>query len=123
MKISNEVWNKKYLIWDFAISDLKIRYRNSVLGFAWNFLEPLLLLAVLYIVFTNIFESDIEQFPLYLLLGLIMWSMFVRGTTTALTSITSKAGIFKQIYIPLEIPAISAINFLDLKGSLFIFCF
>lgn len=108
MKITNEVWNKKSLIWIFTISDLKIRYRNSVLGFGWTLLEPLLLLAVLYIVFTNVFESDIEQFPLYLLLGLIMWNMLVRGTTTALTCITSKAGILSQIYIPLEIPAISA---------------
>lgn len=108
MKITNEVWNKKSLIWDLAISDLKVRYRNSVLGFVWTLLEPLLLLGVLYLVFTNVFESDIEQFPLYLLLGLIMWSMFVRGTTTALTSISARAGILSQMYIPLEIPAISA---------------
>jgi len=73
--IYSEVWEKRSLIWTFAISDLKLRYRNSVLGFVWTFLEPLLLLLVLYVVFTNIFKADIEHFPLYLLLGLILWQM------------------------------------------------
>lgn len=90
------------------MSDLKIRYRNSVLGFVWTFLEPLLLLSVLYIVFTNVFKSTIEAFPLYLLLGLIMWNMFVRGTQISLSSISSRAGLLTQIHIPNEIPPISA---------------
>lgn len=106
--IKNEVWKKRSIIWDFAISDLKIRYRNSVLGFVWNFLEPLLLLSVLYVVFTNVFKSTIEYFPLYLLLGLIMWNMMVRGTQMALNSTLSRSGILSQIHIPGEIPPISS---------------
>lgn len=106
--MKNELWQKKSLIWDFAIADLKIRYRNSVLGFIWTFLEPLLLLSVLYIVFTNVFKSTIEAFPLYLLLGLIMWNMFVRGTQISLNSTLSRAGVLTQIHIPNEIPPISA---------------
>lgn len=104
----NRLWAKKSLIWDFAISDLKVRYRNSVLGFIWTFLEPLLLLSVLYIVFTNVFKSQIPLFPLYLLLGLIMWNMLVKGTQLALSSIISRSGILSQIYIPLMIPPISS---------------
>lgn len=104
----NQLWVKKSLIWDFAIADLRIRYRNSVLGFAWTFLEPLLLLAVLYVVFTNIFRSQVEYFPLYLLLGLITWNMFVRGTQLGLNSTLSRKGILSQIYIPKEIPPISS---------------
>jgi len=106
--IYSEVWSKRSLIWAFAISDLKIRYRNSVLGFVWNFLEPLLLLLVLYIVFTNIFKADIEHFPLYLLLGLILWQMLDRGSTFGLNSILLKGSILSQIYIPLVVPPISA---------------
>ena len=104
----NQLWAKKSLICDFAIADLKVRYRNSVLGFVWTFLEPLLLLAVLYVVFTNIFRSQIEYFPLYLLLGLITWNMFVRGTQLGLNSTLSRSGILSQIYIPKEIPPISS---------------
>lgn len=108
MSMRNELWKKKSLIWDFAISDLKNRYRNSVLGFVWTLLEPLFILLVLYVVFTNIFKSSIEYFPLYLLLGLIMWNMFVRGTQLALNSIHSRGPVLSQIHIPPEIPSISS---------------
>lgn len=102
------VWKKRSLIYNFAISDLKIRYRNSVLGFFWTFLEPLLMLSVLYLVFTNIFKSQIEHFPLYLLLGIIIWNVFSRGTTIAINSILARGSILTQIYFPREIPSLSA---------------
>jgi len=107
-KIYQEIWKKKSLIYNFAISDLKIRYRNSVLGFFWTFLEPLLMLSVLYVVFTNLFKSQIEHFPLYLLLGIILWNMFARGTHLGLNSILSRGKILTQIYMPLEILSISS---------------
>lgn len=104
----SEVWQKRSLIWDFAISNLKIKYRNSVLGFIWSFLEPLLLLTVLYIVFTNVFKSTIEYFPLYLLLGLIIWNMFVNGTKLSIDSVLARGPLLQQIHIPNEIPPISS---------------
>lgn len=106
--IKDELWSKRSLIWNFAISDLKIRYRNSVLGFFWTVLEPLLMLAVLYIVFTNIFKSQIEHFGMYILLGIIMWNMLTRGTEIGLNSIIARSNLVTQIYFPREIPAISA---------------
>lgn len=102
------LWQKRSLIYNFAITDLKIRYRNSILGFFWTVLEPLLLLGVLYLVFTNIFKSQIEHYGLYLLLGIIMWNTFTRGTEISLNSVTSRTGIVTQIYFPREIPAISS---------------
>tara|TARA_B110000881_G_C18485543_1_gene468966 strand:+ start:168 stop:944 length:777 start_codon:yes stop_codon:yes gene_type:complete len=101
---------KKYssIILNFAISDLKIKYRNSVLGFFWSFLEPLLLLGVLYVVFTNVFENAIENFPLYLLLGLILYNTIQKGTDLGLGSISSKSDLIKQVYFPRIIPALSA---------------
>lgn len=109
MSILKELWNRRSLIWSFAISDLKIRYRNSVLGFFWTLLEPLLLMGVLYIVFTNIFKSQIEYFGLYLLIGIIMWNMFSRGTEMAMNSVLAKGGLLTHIYFPTEIPAISSV--------------
>lgn len=103
-----EIWKKRSLIYNFAISDLKIRYRNSVLGFFWTFLEPLLMLSVLYLVFTNLFKSQIEHFPLYILLGIIIWNMFSRGTTIGINSILTRSSILTQIYFPREIPSLSA---------------
>jgi len=104
----NKIWNRRSLIRTFAINDLKIRYRNSILGFFWSILEPLLMLSVLYIIFTNVVKSDIPYYPLYLLLGLIMWNMLSRGTSMGLHSIMSRGGIITKIYFPREIPAISS---------------
>lgn len=113
-----KIWQKKSLIYNFAISDLKIRYRNSILGFFWTFLEPLLMLAVLYVIFTNLFNSKIEHFPLYILIGIIMWNMFARGTQTGLNSILSRSSILTQIYLPREIPSLSSA-----LTALFMLCF
>jgi len=103
-----ELWSRKSLIRDISLVDLKLRYRGSILGFFWNFLEPLLLLSVLYVVFTSIFQSQIENFPIYLLLGIIMWNFTVRGTTFSLNSIIARAGVVTQVYFPREIFALSS---------------
>lgn len=118
-----EIIKKRSLIYNLAVADLRIRYRNSVLGFFWTFLEPLLMLTVLYIVFTNLFKSQIEHFALYILLGIILWNMFSRGTTIGLNSILSRGNILTQIYFPREIPAISAVltSFLMLCFELIVF--
>ena len=104
----DDLWQKRSLIINFAVSDLKIKYKNSILGFGWTFLEPLLLLTVLYFVFTNVFQSDIEHYPLFILLGLILYGMLQKGTDLGLNSLASKSGLLTQVYFPREIPAISA---------------
>lgn len=104
----SEIWDRRSLIVLFAFNDVKLRYRNSVLGFAWTFLEPLLMLTVLYFVFTNIIKNNIEDYPLYLLLGLIIWYMFSRATTMGLSSLTDKSGIIQKVYFRHEIVVISS---------------
>ena len=96
------------MIFAFSSHDLKIRYKNSVLGFFWTFLEPLLLLTVLYIVFTNLLKPDIEHYQLYLFLGIIMWNTFSRATSTGMNAIVQREGVVKQIYFPREILVISS---------------
>ena len=104
-----EVWSRRSLIITLAITDLKLRYRNSVLGFSWSFLEPLLMLTVLYLVFTNIFKGTIEHYPLFLLLGLITWNMFGRGTHMGMESILGKAGLVSKTYLPREVVVVSGV--------------
>ena len=103
-----EIWNRRSLVILLAFNDVKVRYRNSVLGFLWSFLEPLLMLGVLYFVFTTIFKNSIQNFPLYLLLGLITWYMFSRATSMAQTSLLDKSGIIQKIYFRREIIVLSA---------------
>lgn len=104
----NEIWQRKSLIILFAINDVKLRYKNSILGFIWSFLEPLLLLSVLYFVFTNVIKNDIENYPLYLLLSLILWYMFSRATTMGQSSLLDRSGIIQKIYFRREIFVISS---------------
>ena len=108
MKTIRDIWNRRSLIMVFAINDLKVRYKNSVLGFFWSFLEPLLMLGVLYFAFTTFLKNAIPNYPLYLLLGLIMWGMYSRSTGMGLSSLLGKAALVSKTSFPREIPIISA---------------
>lgn len=103
-----ELWEKRSLVVLLAITDVKLRYRNSVLGFFWSFLEPLLMLSVLYFIFSLVFKSAIENYPLYLLLGLILWFMFVRSTSAGLSSLVNRADIILHVYVRRELIVISS---------------
>jgi ABC-type polysaccharide/polyol phosphate export permease len=106
--IREEMWKARGILFNFAVSDLKIRYRNSILGILWSFIEPLLLLAVLFIVFSTMFKFEIPNFPIYLLLGIVCYRFFQNGTTLALSSLTNRSTTITQIYFPRSIPGLSA---------------
>jgi ABC-type polysaccharide/polyol phosphate export permease len=106
--IREEMWKTRGILFNFAVSDLKIRYRNSILGVLWSFIEPLLLLAVLFIVFSTMFKFEIPNFPIYLLLGIVCYRFFQNGTTLALNSLTNRSTTLTQIYFPRSIPGLSA---------------
>jgi len=107
--IVQEMWKTKGILFNFAITDLKIRYKNSVLGVLWSILEPLLMLAVLFFVFSTMFKNEIDYFPIYLLSGLITFNFFKNGTTIALSSLSDRSSLITQIYFPRSIPAISSV--------------
>ena len=106
--IREEMWKFKGILFNFAISDLKIRYKNSILGIFWSLIEPLLMLGVLFFVFSTMFKFEIENFPIYLLLGIICYNFFKNGTTFALNSLTNRSSLMTQIYFPRSIPGISS---------------
>jgi lipopolysaccharide transport system permease protein len=106
--IREEMWKTKGILFNFAISDLKVKYRNSILGVFWSIIEPLLLLGVLFLVFSTMFKFDIENFPIYLLLGIISWNFFKNGTSIALGSLSNRSAFITNIYFPRSIPGLSA---------------
>jgi lipopolysaccharide transport system permease protein len=91
-----------------AISDFKLRYKNSILGFLWSLIEPLLMLAVMYVVFTNLMKVNIEHYQLFLLAGIISWNMLSRGTSMGLNSIVGKPSLVKKVYFPREVLVVSS---------------
>lgn len=80
--------------------DIKIKYRRSVLGVLWTLLNPLFMMIVLSVVFSNLFKFDIENFPLYLLSGQIIFNFFNDTTTTSMGAIIGNASLIKKIYVP-----------------------
>ena len=106
--IREEMWKAKGILFNFAISDLKIRYRNSVLGIFWSLIEPLLMLGVLFVVFSTMFKFEIPNFPIYLLVGIVCYNFFKNGTVFALNSLSNRSTLMTQIYFPRSIPAISS---------------
>ena len=106
--IREEMWKTKGIIFNFAKSDLKIRYRNSVLGIFWSLIEPLLMLGVLFVVFSTMFKFEIPNFPIYLLVGIVCYNFFKNGTVFALNSLSNRSTLMTQIYFPRSVPAISS---------------
>jgi len=110
-------------------TDFKIRYQGSVLGYFWSLLKPLLLFAILYIIFTYIVPigKDIEHYPVILLLGVVLWSFFSEVTTVGAGSIVASGDLIRKISIPryLVVLASSFSAFINLLLSLivvFTFC-
>ena len=88
--------------------DLKLRYRSSVLGIFWSLMEPLLILAILFVVFSSILKTDIPNFPIFLLLGIILFQLYSRTTTMGMESILNRAGVVSNVSIPRIIFPISS---------------
>jgi lipopolysaccharide transport system permease protein len=102
------LWNYRHLTVKLAISEFKLRYKNSVLGFFWSLAEPLLMLTVLYVVFTNLMRVNVEHYQLFLLMGIISWNMLSRGTTMSLNCILGRASLVQKIYFPREVLVMSS---------------
>jgi lipopolysaccharide transport system permease protein len=103
------IWDYRGLIKKIAITDLKVRYKNSVLGILWSLLQPLMTFLVLLIVFTGLMlNRSIQNYPLYLLLGIIGWNFFDKATGFSLASIVGKPQLVKKIYFPREVLVFSA---------------
>lgn len=83
-------------------TDFKIRYQGSVLGYFWSVLKPLLLFAILYVIFTYIVPvgGDIQHYPVILLLGVVLWSFFSEVTSVGAGSIVSSGDLIRKISIP-----------------------
>lgn len=90
----------KDLLRELIIQDIKLKYKNSILGILWSMLDPLLMMIVLSLVFGTIFKKDVPNFPVYVLIGRIVYSFFSQATNSAMESILSNKQLIKKIYVP-----------------------
>ena len=90
--------------------ELKVKYKNSILGFAWSLLNPLLYLVVFYVAFVKILGSPIPAFPIYLLSGLLVWNLFSVGLGSACGAVVGNSGLVKKVAFPREILPLAAVG-------------
>lgn len=89
-----------FLLRQLVARDFKTKYKRSVLGMAWSFLNPLLTMAVQYVVFSTLFRSDTPNYPVYLLSGIVFFNFFSEAVSMGMTSITGNASLIKKVYMP-----------------------
>ena len=90
--------------------NLKLKYRRSILGYVWSVLNPLLIMIVLTIVFSTMFSRDIENFPVYLFCGQLLYNYMNNSTHQAIFSITGNAALLKKTYVPKYIFTVARIT-------------
>jgi lipopolysaccharide transport system permease protein len=102
-----DLYSYRELIRNLVIRDLKVRYKNSVLGILWSLLNPLMMTVVFTIVYTLMLPSDIEKFPVFFMCGFLPWSFFSASVMGATGSIVGNANLIKKVYFPREILPLS----------------
>lgn len=121
-----ELYRYRELVKNLVVRDLKLRYRNSVLGFLWCLLNPLLMMGVFTMVFTVLLPNNtIEKFPVFILTGLLAWQLHSTALLGAINSIVSHASLVQKVYFPREVLPISlvlssTVNFLLSLVALFV---
>ena len=90
----------QFLIKQLVSRDFKAKYKRSILGVFWSFLNPLLTMIVQYVVFSNLFRFDIPYYPVYLISGIIVFNYFSEACGMALTSIIGNASLITKVYVP-----------------------
>lgn len=110
MKLANILSRKnRTLLRELVVTDFKLRYQGSILGYAWSVLKPLFLFAILYLVFDRFLGlgRTIDHFPVYLLTGVVLWSFFAESTNLGLQSIINRGDLIRKINFPKYIIVIS----------------
>jgi ABC-2 type transport system permease protein len=96
---SRHYWN---LIRELAAADFKLKYQGSVFGYLWSLMKPLAIFGVLYLVFTVFVRigSKIPHYPLYLLMGIVLWNYFSEATFNGMRCIVDKSDLIRKVYFP-----------------------
>lgn len=96
-----EIYHYRFLLRNLVIRDLKVRYKNSLLGVVWSLLHPLLMMTVYTILFTILIPNEgVEKYPIFILVALIPWQMHLGALNASVHSITGNGSIIKKVYFP-----------------------
>ena len=110
MKSLKELYEYRQMIYSLVRRELRGRYKGSVLGFLWTFINPLLQLLVYTLVFSVIMRSDIDKYYIFLFVALVPWIFFSTSVQGGSTSVINSADMVKKIYFPREVLPISCVT-------------
>jgi lipopolysaccharide transport system permease protein len=106
-----ELWKYRELFYFFTWRDIKIRYKQTILGFLWAIVQPLLLMIITSLVFGQALKIPPQNlpYPVFVISGLVIWNLFANGLTGASTSMVNNALIIKKIYFPRLVVPVAAV--------------
>ena len=98
------------LIRNLVVSEIKTRYKNSILGFVWSLLNPLAMMLVFTVVFGVLWPNQqMEKYPIFLLCGLLPWNFFAASVVSSMNSVLGNGNLIKKVYFPREVLTIAAV--------------
>jgi ABC-2 type transport system permease protein len=116
---TQEIWQYRELLGGLVRKELKIRYKNSALGFVWSLLLPLVQLAVYWLVIGKFLNAGaIPAYGIFIFSGLAVWTLFNEMVSTSTTSVLNNAGLVKKVYFPRELFPLAAVG-----AAMINFCF
>lgn len=110
MKHLREIYDYRQMIFSLVRKDLRGRYKGSVLGFLWTFINPLLQLMVFTMVFSIIMKAGYEQYYLFLFVALVPWMFFASSVQDGSIAIIREKDMVKKIYFPREVMPIAVVT-------------
>jgi len=105
-----EIWRYRELLLVLTRTELKVKYKNSALGFVWSMLNPALYLVVFYVVFQLILGSGIPNFGIYLLSGLLVWNLFSSALQSGTSSVVANSGLVRKVAFSREILPLASVG-------------
>jgi ABC-2 type transport system permease protein len=105
-----EILGYRNVLREFIQRDLKLRYEGAALGYLWTLFDPLLMTGVYFVVFGLIGRFNIEDYILFLILGMLPWVWFSGTVTAGTRSLTNHAGIMSKVYLPRELAPLSVVG-------------
>lgn len=124
----NVFYSYRFLLQQLVEKDIKLKYRRSFLGYIWSILNPLMIMMIMVIVFSNMFRFEVENYPVYLIIGQTMFNFVNESTSLSINSIMDNAPLLKKTYVPKYIFTISKVtsslvNFLFALGAMLVVFF
>ncbi|HLI44247.1 MAG TPA: ABC transporter permease [Acidimicrobiales bacterium] len=107
---AREIWEARELLVFLVRKELKVRYKNSFLGFLWSFLNPAMVLLIYFVMFRYILKNGISDFAVYLMCGLLPWNLFNTALLSSSGTLVAHAGIVKKVAFPREILALTQVG-------------